>query len=326
MHILERISHDLLVPQSLLEDALRRAHVRFRKIKIPKRSGGERVLLQPAAELKLILSWADSYVLRKAPVSNVATAFEPGTSIVRNAQIHSKSDYSVRVDLSNFFPSIRSHDLLRALSKARQHFPEWVFERDFEDMLRKACFDRADSLPVGYMTSPRIANIVMLDVDTTLQTTISSNPERFGRAYITRYADDFVFSTNRKGACNEFVEELRTLLASRPSPKLAINEAKTRFMSRKGGTTLITGLRVNNDGDVGVHANYRDHIRLLLKLFATGRLEQAENESLRGHLAFIEHADPSLFTRLSYRYHAEIAKLRGHAGLTALPAPQKLSS
>ncbi|MCW3688789.1 retron St85 family RNA-directed DNA polymerase [Burkholderia cenocepacia] len=315
MNIVERMANELLVPQSLLENALRLAYVRFRRIKVPKRSGGERVMIQPASELKLVLSWLDSRVLSNAPVSSIATAFEPGTSIVKNARVHSKSLYSVRIDLSNFFPSIRSRDLLLALSRSRELLPEWASGRDFEAVMRNACFDRADRLPVGYMTSPRIANIVMLELDTALVAAVSRDSVRFGRGVLTRYADDFVFSTDKKGACNEFLSEMRSLMASMPSPKLSINDEKTRFMSRKGGTTLITGLRVNNDGDVGIHANYRDHIRMLLKLFSTGRLKPAENEKLRGHLAFIEHADPDLFTRLSFRYHSEIATLRGHPSL-----------
>lgn len=318
MKITERMAGELSVPQSLLDSALERAHFRFRKIRVKKRSGGERIMIQPAAELKLVLSWVDARVLSNVPVSEVAAAFKPGASIVNNARTHSQSLYSVRVDLSNFFPSIRSHDLLLALSKSHQVLPGWVFERDFDELVRKACFDKDDRLPIGYMTSPRIANIVMFSIDTVLSTVIARDLLRFGNARLTRYADDFVFSTDKKGACNEFLSEIRDVLASTPSPKLSINDAKTRFMSRAGGTTLVTGLRVNNDGDVGIHANHRDHVRLLLKLFSAGRLNPDEHASLRGHLAFLEHADPGLFTRLSFRYHAEIAKLRGQSGLTAV--------
>ncbi len=49
---------------------------------------------------------------------------------------------------------------------------------------------------------------------------------------------------------------------------------------------------------------------MLLRLYSTGRLKQEDISKLRGHLAFLEHADPALFTRLSFRYFEEIAKLR----------------
>lgn len=169
MNTVERASSDLSVPPSLLEGALKGAHFKFRKIRVAKRSGGERVMIQPTAELKLILSWMDSQVLSKLPISLIATAFQPGTSIVKNAHTHSKSLYSVRIDLSNFFPSIKFHDLWQAIVNSRETLPHWVFGTDFEGTLRQACFDRFSRLPVGYLTSPRIANAVMFNLDVLLE-------------------------------------------------------------------------------------------------------------------------------------------------------------
>ncbi|PCE29081.1 hypothetical protein BZL54_27980 [Burkholderia ubonensis subsp. mesacidophila] len=306
----------------MLDDAIQAAYFRFKKFTIKKRSGEDRHLIQPAAELKLVIAWLDAVVLSKLPVSDLATAFQPGTSIVMNAEAHRKSAYSVRLDVSGFFPSIRSKDLIRAINDAKPRFEEWVFTPAFEQLVRKACFDRSDRLPVGYPSSPRIANAVMYELDMRLNQLIAAAPERFGQAVLTRYADDFVFSTDKQGACRTFADELQTILARCASPKLSINVAKTRYMSRKGGSTLITGLRVNMDGKVGVHANYRDHIRLLLKLFSVGKLDFEEHEKLRGHLAFIEHADPRLFTKLSFKYYKEIASLRMKKAVPEQESPQ----
>lgn len=163
----------------------------------------------------------------------------------------------------------------------------------------------------AYPSSPILANAVMINIDGDLQALINSNPEKFGRACLTRYADDFVFSTDKAGACKSFVDEMRKLLMKTNSPRLKINDAKTRFMSRPGGSTLVTGLRINQFGGVRVHPDYRDHVRLLLKHFANGTLKRDEHRVLVGHLAHVEHADPQLFTRLSYKYFAEIARIRG---------------
>jgi hypothetical protein len=149
----------------------------------------------------------------------------------------------------------------------------------------------------------------MFALDEALAGLVHSNSGVFGEAKLTRYADDFVFSTNRKGACSHFERGLEGLLKAHSSPKLAINSGKTRKMSRSGGSTLITGLRVKPSGEVGVHANYRDRVRLLLKLYAAGRLRSEDFEALRGHLTFVRHADPALFTRLSFKYHKYMATL-----------------
>lgn len=309
--IIKIASDELAVPTQLIENALHAAYIKFRKIRVPKRSGGYRTIVQPAAELKLIHYWLHSRVFSLLPLSRAATAFCPGASIVKNAAIHCESRYSVRVDLENFFPSIRSKDLISVIRTANPDIPSWVADADFDLFVRQACFDRDDCLPIGYPTSPVIANAVMVAFDNELLQLISKDFSRFGCAKITRYADDFVFSTDKRGACKLFVDEIRALISRTSSPQLSINEKKTRYMSRSGGSTLVTGLRINQDGNVRVHPNYRDHVRLLLKHYAAGALRPEEHQKLVGHLAHIEHADPMLFTRLSYKYFDEIARLRG---------------
>lgn len=306
----EQIASDMGVPKSLVSSAVNMAYIRYKKIRIKKHSGGTKVLIQPSAELKLVLAWLDAKLLRLLPVSSIATAFEKGTSIVKNAKVHRNSRYSVRVDISDFFGSIKSADLLSTLDGKRVTLPEFVQVPDFKTLISKSCFDEYDRLPIGYSTSPKIANVVMRDLDELLIRTLQESQDEYGKFALTRYADDFVFSTDLKGACKKFVAKFENLLANTNSPRLQINRKKTRMMSRDGGSTLITGLRVNSLGGVGVHPNYRDHVRLLLKLFSLGKLKAEETPSLCGHLAFVEHADPRLFTRLAFRYSAEIAKLR----------------
>lgn len=305
------IGEQMKVPAALVKSALDLAHIRYRKIRVKKRSGGERVLSQPAAELKLVLAWLDAEVLSKLPISSVATAFRPGASIVKNASIHRHSLYSVRVDIKDFFPSIRTSDLMLVVQKNVGKLPAFVEDRGFEDVLRQGCFDRDGRLPIGYPTSPMIANAVMHDFDNALLEMIVSDPTRFGQARLTRYADDFVFSTDKPGACRAFVNSFNDFLIKISTPRLRVNASKTRFMSRAGGSTLVTGLRINQSGLVRVHPNYRDHVRLMMKHYAAGALSADEVVRLVGHLAFVEHADPRLFTRLSFRYFDEISKLRG---------------
>ena len=309
--LIEQICADLTVPPQLIDNALDLAHIRYRKIRIPKRSGGYRTAIQPAAELKLIQQWLMTYVLSKLPVSSIATAFQPGTSIVKNAHLHQNSHYSVRVDLEKFFPSLKLADFRKLLATmGLGMLPSGVTELEFDQFISKACFDREGSLPIGYLTSPCIANALMYEFDKELEGAVTKDVPRFGNAVLTRYADDFVFSSDKRGACHEFLKSITELSLKTDSPKLRVNSAKTRYMSRAGGTTLVTGLRINQVGLVRVHANYRDHVRLLLKLYSSGNLKEEDVQRLRGHVAFVEHADPRLFTRLSFRYHEEITRLR----------------
>ena len=309
-----QVANDLGILPEWVRQIVENASNNYKLLKIPKRSSGGsgsgvRIVYQPAVETKMIQHWVTRSLLAKLPVSRMATGFEAGTSILKNAQFHRKSRYSTRIDLEDFFQSIRVRDLIATITRNAARVPAWALEPASSDLIAKVCFLSDGRLPVGFPSSPRIANVVMHPIDEALLGLLNSNSAIFGAARLTRYADDFVFSTDRKGACTEFHHALERLLRGTKSPSLRINEAKTKKMSRTSGSTLITGLRVKPTGEIGVHANYRDRVRLLLKLFSEGRLRMEERSQLKGHLTFVRYADAALFTRLSFRFHKEIATL-----------------
>lgn len=307
--LLQLIARELQMPLEAIEASVATSHARIRRVEFTKRNGERRFAYQAAATVKPVLLWLRMRVLPHLEVSPIAVAFRRESSILKNAQAHKDSRYSIRIDIKDFFPSISSSDIVRVIQTSG-HIRAAGWNTDaVSELVERVCFDRLRRLPIGFPTSPDLANAVMYSIDSALLGAISDH-NRFGSAVLTRYADDFVFSTDKRGACELFLDEFRQTLACCHSPMLRINEEKTRFMSRAGGSTLITGLRVTNQGGVRVHANYRDHVRLLLHHFKAGRLSDEERVRLTGHLAFIEHVDPGLFTRLSFRYSDQIAELR----------------
>lgn len=305
-----QLARELQLPQDTVATAIRTSHARIRRVVFEKRNGEQRIAYQPSATVKPILVWLRLRILSALPTSPIATAFKSGASILHNAAIHRHARYSVRVDIKDFFPSITAQDVAHLLKQSTGGAtPDWYAD-DIAALIDRVCFDRLHRLPIGFPTSPDLANAVMYPFDTALLGEISDHA-RYGAAALTRYADDFVFSTDQPGACARFVAHFRTALNKCKSPRLKINEAKTRYMSRAGGSTLITGLRISNQEAVRVHADYRDHVRLLLHLLKDGRLRTDERAKLTGHLAFIQHVDPRLFTRLSFKYADQIAELRG---------------
>jgi RNA-directed DNA polymerase len=151
--LLDTISADLTVPRSLLEQAIAEAHYRYKKIKIPKRSGGTRTVIQPSNKLKPLLFWLDAVVFSKLPTSDIVTAFRAGTSIVNNAHRHRESKYSVRIDLSNFFQSIRSVDLLKVISKADK-IPLWAKSAETLKVIATAASTKMGACQLGIQRHP----------------------------------------------------------------------------------------------------------------------------------------------------------------------------
>lgn len=307
--LIQRISAELQLPEQAIAATVRTSHAHIRRVTFQKRNGDTRIAYQAAVTVKPILHWLINYPLSKLPVSEAAVGFRKGCSILDNARIHRLSAYSIRIDIKDFFPSITREDVRKIIMRADAAIsPYWPTD-EVADLIDKICFERRGKLPIGFPTSPALANAVMFDLDNILLLDIKEK-EKFGSARLTRYADDFVFSTDKRGACSEFFTIFRRRITESLSPNLKVNESKTRFMSRAGGSTIITGLRVTNQSAVRVHADYRDHVRLLLHLYKAKRLSADEHNKLAGHLAYIEHVDPKLFTRLSFKYSDQIFELR----------------
>jgi RNA-directed DNA polymerase len=311
------IASDLGLLEEWVEAAINNAPNNYKLIHISKKSPAAtkkretRAIYQPAIETKMIQRWLVAALFSKLPISRIATAFEPGASILKNAQIHRKSAMTVRVDLKDFFPSIVAADLLKVISNSQGALAPWTRDPFLEMVIRKTCFLPDGRLAVGFPSSPKIANVVMYELDEILLAAIKSDPSKFGRCHLTRYADDYTFSTDIPGACGTFVTVIEAALGKCQSPKLRLNTLKTRRMSRKSGSTLVTGLRIKPSGEIGVHARYKDQIRLMLSLYAKGLLKKDDFRKLQGHLLYIRHSDPALFTRLSLKHTAEIAELTG---------------
>jgi hypothetical protein len=301
---IKKISLDLNVPEKDIFDAIKRSYHSYKIIKIKKKSGGYREAIQPSTKLKIIQQWILFNVLHNLPVSDISTAFGKGDSTLNNATMHAKSTFSIRIDIKNFFNSIKASDLINILKKSC-HIDDLYKGDGFNELLTKSCFDARTRLPVGYLTSPFISNAVMFDIDNKIANT-TRNKTVYGNAVITRYADDFVFSTDKIGACKKFYDYFSGVLEKEDRPKLCINEKKTRIMSKRGGAMIITGLLINNDGLVRATKKYRDQFRLLIKLYHQGRLKENEIESLKGHISFIQNIDPMLFTKIAFKYHEDI--------------------
>jgi RNA-directed DNA polymerase len=237
-----------------------------------------------------------------------AMAFRENRSILSNAKTHANSRFFVRVDFSDFFHSIRHADLMLSLAGSEVTRELTARYTDTSEFIARICFDSNLRLPIGYISSPAISNAVMFEFDTRLENILHANVDKTGAFKITRYADDIVFSTDKKGGCNSFFELFAAFTQTWASPSLSINTEKTVFSSRTGGSAIVTGLRVCNDGHITVDRRYKDKIRLLLSLHAKQRLQQEELPMLRGHLNYIRHVAPAFYSSLCSKYSTIISE------------------
>lgn len=310
MDLRDVISKDLSIPSGLIDDAITHARTYVKRFEIPKRSGGVRVIYHPSKKLKTVQYWLIANIFRSMQIHSSAMAYRDGVSILDNAKIHSSNKFFLRIDLKNFFPSIRYGDLSPYLEKWHsERTLRWRLDSSAEGLIRLCCFYKEDRLAIGYPSSPIISNIVMYDFDCAL-TNLLSDVDRYGNVVFTRYADDLIFSTSKIGACSLLEKDVAELIASQRHPIMSVNREKTRFGSSSGGSAAVTGLKICSDGHITIHRGQKDHVRLLLGLFSKGTLAKKDVVPLVGHISFCRQVDPAFYTKLQCKYFKEIDELR----------------
>lgn len=309
MIVKSQISYDVGIPVHLLEDVLVAPSSHTKRILIPKKTGGQRLIYQPSRKLKTIQYWLIANLFCKMSIHRSAQAYRPGVSILDNAKQHRANRYFLKIDLYNFFPSIQWADLDVVLdNQCSNSDVSEAYKQDLEDIIRAVCFLKDGTLPVGFPTSPVISNLVMYSFDCVIEALFNDN-SKYGKVVYTRYADDIILSTNKKGVSHLLLNEISKAVATTVSPRIKINEKKTRTGSSSGGSAFVTGLRVCSGGHITIQRKQKDYIRLLLSLYKKRELVHDDYDKLRGHLAYVSHVAPRFYSKLQEKYFQEISEL-----------------
>jgi hypothetical protein len=258
---------------------------------IPKRRGGERLILAPKRELKALQRQLLGLLAEKLPVSEHAHGFRGGRSIRSNAEPHVGKRVVVKLDLQDFFPSVhvgRVRGLLVALGYA---YPvAATLAALMTEAPRQPVVDGGVvyHVPVGSRhcvqgapTSPALCNALLLTLDHRL----AGLARHFGFSY-SRYADDLTFSGD--DATQAQVQAL-IRLASRvvAAEGFRVNRDKTRIL-RSGGRQTVCGVVVNRD----LGLSRRDRRRLRAELHQAALAGREADARLRGRLAYLGMLNP----------------------------------
>ncbi|MHC6156242.1 retron St85 family RNA-directed DNA polymerase [Bradyrhizobium elkanii] len=281
---------------------VRNAPARYKTYTIPKRSGGERIISQPARELKALQRILAEDLLHGLPIHPAAMAYRDGVSIRANAAAHAQNGPVLKFDFKDFFPSITSHDW-RAYCDRNSLFD------DPQDLLisTNILFHRWRGskrlrLAIGAPSSPCLSNILMNDFDTQITEMVSRDKVTY-----TRYADDLTFSAKRTGFLTGVERGLRRKLQEIKSPSLTLNASKTVLATTKY-KRRVTGLVLTNAGEVSLGHGRKREIRAKLHYELQGRLTTQQRAELAGLLAFVHDVEPKFLLKLEVKYGADLIR------------------
>lgn len=288
----------------LLENDVRKivmtAHRRYKHYTIKKRDGTDRAISQPAKEVKLLQRIFQKEFLQGLPVHPAATAYEKGLSIKENAERHMHNGPILKLDFTNFFPSIKASDWVEY---AEIH----DLLEDFEDrelsarlLFKSSGTSAGMRLAIGAPTSPHISNLLMYDFDRLMA-------ERASKEIVTytRYADDLTFSAKRTGYLQPIEKLVRKTLREIDRPRLKLNDEKTVFATMKY-RRVVTGLTLTNDGNISIGRERKKLIRAMINHYARGLLDADNTRRLVGLLAFANDAEPEFLLRMKLKYGEQL--------------------
>jgi retron-type reverse transcriptase len=238
-------------------------------------------------------------------------AFRPGVSIVDNASSHMNAAIVAKLDLKDFFPSIR-------FPRVRGYFEYLGYNPGIATILALICTDAPRvkltldgavkyvamgerGLPQGACTSPALANLIATPMDSRLAGLCDSLEYKWT---YTRYADDLTFSCrNEKANVGRLLKAVGKIVGDED---FRVNAEKTSVM-RAPGRQIVTGLLVGEQ----IRLSRRDLRRL--RAF----LHRCENEGIesvtraigkdaisvaRGYLAYVAMIMPEHAVSIKSRY------------------------
>lgn len=343
-----------------VDQVLHRAVFPYDELEIGKRSGGRRVLHSPHSRLMKIQARLLHELLYQVTPHPSAFAYRPGLSVLECANQHSRAHTVIRLDIADFFPSVKERWAHEALTNAcislrgttrcqltsLEAFqltvlctvrpPDdsaWVNRGARTTGVQKHpehpyTLHREGFLPQGAPTSGALSNLVMRELDKEIYLTAS----RLGLRY-TRYSDDMHFSSRRPvehQRVDQLIRAVRLVLTER---RLHLNDQKTR-VARSGARRSVLGILVDGPTARLPRERHREidlHLRAIDRHGIQAHAIQRDfgeardlERHVRGLISWVTHVEPA--RGREYAAHLDRSLRRAGGAVSTTPHAPALTS
>lgn len=266
--------------------------------------------------------WITHCILSRAKVHSASRAFSKEDTLIKAVEEHCECRWLIKIDIRNFFESISeiaayrvfrslgyqplvSFEMARLCTRmgGRSHIRRklrWMRWSNWRAITHYEPWNRTGGpeighLPQGAPTSPMLANLAVIHLDTD----VAAIAKKLGLTY-TRYADDLILSSAAKGFTREKAQQaIGQVTAALGKWGLGANSAKTS-VSPPGSKKIALGLALEGP---------------------TPRLPRHFKEKLRAHLFYLENRVIGPVGHARARGFTSVIGLRNHLqGLAAFAA------
>lgn len=265
----------------------------YRQFNIPKRNGGFRTITTPYPSLKKCQKWIYKNILQKQAVDIHAHGYVQSRSIFSNAISHVDKSNLIKIDIENFFPSLKINWVIN-------FFKRLGYAHNVSFYLASLCCLN-NSLPQGAVTSPYLSNLLVLTMDKE----ISKLAEMHGLNY-SRYADDIFLSGAEISL--DIYSQVKEIISHHG---FKINLKKTRLLT-EDKRKIVTGIAVHNNNMTLPRSKKKDLMNIIYHIKKYGYISHISKmkiknpyyiDSLIGKFNFWKQIEPSNeFVRECLRY------------------------
>src|SRR3989344_910891 len=281
--------HLILLDKLYLQKLVRLCPLHYIEIPFKKKDGTPRPIRAPKEKLKIIQRVILDNLLSCIKLPPCCYGFSKGKSIIENAKAHLRGDYLLNLDIKDFFPSVH-------YTKVEKIFLGMGLDRDFTNILCNLTTHEY-KLPQGAPTSPKLASVVLHNLDYRLLKLAQSNHLTY-----TRYFDDISFSGNKRIITLE--KDILRIIREEGYSVHTSKDKKKLFA--KNETKEINGILLKDKKsslkNIDELFSYVENInRHGLSRLITDNPEK-ERQSIAGKISFLRQIDPERSHKLKVLY------------------------
>ncbi len=254
---------------------------------ISKRDGSQRLIEAPNHELKKLQKNILWELEKQFWFPSHVTWFRKRVGVSNNAKKHTNKKVVINIDIENFFQSISTEKIKKALSQHKN-----INNKEIDIFVE--IITNNGKLPQWAPTSPFMANFVFLWMDAMILKILKKyDPD----VSFTRYADDITFSSN-----NDKIKNAIRIITESLLPKFWYTaKTKKTTIYRSHTKQLVTGLVVNEK------VSYPRNKYMLLRSMVYNYLQgwPWNINKIIGHLSFMKNVDKYKYNKLKTYYYKD---------------------
>ncbi len=242
---IKNLSIKLDVSDSLISSILSCPWDYFHRAQEINKSGKIRIFYSPNKEFKVLQKRIYKKILQKIPVPPSMHGYVPKHSSSTNARCHTNKRNIAKFDIEDFFPSIHYKRIEKLF------FTFGFTSSEAAILTRLTTIDYC--VPHGYVTSPRLACLVLTNLDKRLRHILKDGE----KGTHTFYSDDVTISSN------ENIPDLKKAVFKAINQEGFSVKAKKYDLKKKGERKEVTGYIVN-EPKINLPRQYRDELKGIL--------------------------------------------------------------